>query len=355
MEPDTDARHGAYICLRATAAMRPTLAEAAAEAIVHVASASAARVQAFCDELLLLMDDAARTRILGGVVQPTLYTSKSMHEFAYAHQLAQQSARGMPNAFLLPMRKTPAWWAKDWMERHTYFLPRYDDAGRMTHQGHPLAAAAGIPSLMRRTYKHPEPPAPGNAYEFINYFECADEDVATFYEVCAALRDRRKNPEWDFVRRGPDVAGAAGGTMARAVRVTASLRRNVERAVDNLDEGPLFAKDQLFGLRHREVLTRVGMCLQAGAIRFVRRQRPEGDEPPRDVVGAFVWQEVPDQMSAAFRNDARPVARVLRERLALERVDLVADETRHLHAAVSQVVNRHDFVYDRNYERPRSR
>ena len=252
MEPDTDAaRHGAYICLRATAALRPTLAEAAvpslaarlgfenefntaaghpcdaiaflrrvnataadleddallhAEAIVHVASASAARVQAFCDELLLLMEDAV-TRILGGVVQPTLYTSKAMHEFAYAHQLAQQSARGMPNAFLLPMRKTPAWWAKDWMERHTYFLPRYDDAGRMTHQGHALAASAGIPALMRRTYKHPEPPAPGNAYEFINYFECADAGVATFYEVCAALRDRRKNPEWGFVLEGPTWQG----------------------------------------------------------------------------------------------------------------------------------------------------
>jgi hypothetical protein len=253
MEPDTDAlRHGAYICLRATAGSRPTLAEAAvpslaarlgfenefntaaghpcdaiaflrrvnaatadleddallhAEAIVHVASASAARVQAFCDELLLLIGHAVLTRILDGVVQPTRYTSNAMHEFAYAHQLAQQPARGMPNAFLLPMRKTPAWWAKDWMERHTYFLPRYDDAGRMTHQGHALAAAAGIPALMRRTYKHPEPPAPADAYEFINYFECADAGVATFYEVCAALRDRTKNPEWDFVLEGPTWQG----------------------------------------------------------------------------------------------------------------------------------------------------
>jgi len=165
MEPQADAlRHGAYICLSATAATRPALAGAAvpslaaglgfeneyntaaghppdaiaflrrvnattpdleddallhAEAIVHVASASAPRVREFCDQLLLLMGDAAMTRILGGVVQPTRYTSQAMHEFAYAHQLAQQPARGMPNAFLLPMRKTPAWWAKDWMERPT--------------------------------------------------------------------------------------------------------------------------------------------------------------------------------------------------------------------------------------------
>ena len=156
---------------------------------------------------MLPMGDAAPTRVLGGVVQPTRYTSNAMHEFVYAHQLVQQPARDMPNAFLLPMRKTPAWWAKDWMERHTYFLPRYDDAGRMTHQGHALAAAPGIPALMRRTYKHPDPPARADVYEFINYFECADAGIATFYEVCAALRDRTKNPEWDFVLEGPTWQG----------------------------------------------------------------------------------------------------------------------------------------------------
>ena len=78
--------------------------------------------------------------------------------------------------------------------------------------------------------------------------------------------------------------------MARPVRVIALPCRNLERAVDDLDESPLFAKDQLFGLRHREVLTRVGMCLEARAIRFVRRERLEGDESPRGVVAAFVWQ-----------------------------------------------------------------
>ena len=46
----------------------------------------------------------------------------------------------MPNAFLVPMSKMAAWWRKDWMERHTYFLPRYDDDGRMVNEGHALAS-----------------------------------------------------------------------------------------------------------------------------------------------------------------------------------------------------------------------
>jgi len=40
-------------------------------------------------------------------------------------------------------------------------------------------------------------------YEFLNYFECADADVPVLRAVCDALRDRRKNPEWEFVREGP--------------------------------------------------------------------------------------------------------------------------------------------------------
>jgi hypothetical protein len=33
--------------------------------------------------------------------------------------------RGNAQRLLRPLSKTRAWWRKDWMERHTYFLPRY--------------------------------------------------------------------------------------------------------------------------------------------------------------------------------------------------------------------------------------
>lgn len=126
-----------------------------------------------------------------------------MHNFAYAHQVLQQPGPAMLNAFLVLMIKTAEWWAKNWIERHTYFLPRYDEAGRMVSQGHALAAADGIPYLMRRTYRNPTEPAPEGAYDFLNYFECATADVPTFHRVCAALRDVTRNPEWRFVREGP--------------------------------------------------------------------------------------------------------------------------------------------------------
>jgi len=186
----------------------------AADAVVHVASATAARVTEFCAKTACLLGRAVATRVLDGVVRPPSYTGNAMHNFSYAHRVLQQPGRVMPNAFIVPMTKAPEWWAKDWMERHTYFLPRYDESGRMLNEGHTLAAAAGISCLMRRTYKHATEPAPAGAYDFISYFECANEDVPVFHAVCAALRDPSKNPEWKFVREGPTWHGRRVATWA---------------------------------------------------------------------------------------------------------------------------------------------
>jgi hypothetical protein len=174
-----------------------------ADAIVHVAAPSAQPVSDFCAEATRLLGSSVHLRVIGGVVRPRTYTGAAMNNFAYAHQVVQRPGGVMPNAFLLPMNKTAEWWAKDWMERHTYFLPRYDDDGRMKSEGHALAAAAGIPCLLRRTYKSTTEPAPAGAYDFVTYFECADADVPLFHQVCESLRNVARNPEWKFVREGP--------------------------------------------------------------------------------------------------------------------------------------------------------
>jgi hypothetical protein len=152
--------------------------------------------------------------VLKGIVRPPMYTGNAMHNFAYAHQVIQHPGSAMPSAFLVPMRKTAEWWAKPWMERHTFFLPRYDDSGKMVHEGHALAASAGIACLMRRTYRNEVEPAPARAYDFLNYFEAADADVPRFHAVCAALRDPAKNPEWRFVREGPTWHGCRVATWS---------------------------------------------------------------------------------------------------------------------------------------------
>jgi hypothetical protein len=174
-----------------------------ADAVVHVASPRAEVVARFCAEAPTLLAPALRARVLAGELRPKNYTGAAMDRFAYARAVVQQPAAAMPNAFFVPLSKTAQWWAKDWMERHTYFLPRYDDHGRMISEGHALATAEGIPCLLRRTYRHATEPAPPGEYDFLTYFECSDADVPTFHRVCAALRDVARNPEWKFVREGP--------------------------------------------------------------------------------------------------------------------------------------------------------
>lgn len=178
-----------------------------AQAVIHVASKRARVLDDFVGEGAELLAKATRVRVLRGELRPKNYTGAAMNRWAYEHAVVQQPGTAAPNAFLLPMSKTAEWWTKRWMERHTYFLPRYDDHGRMTAEGHALAAERGIACLLRRTYRSAAEPAPAGEYDFITYFECADADVPTFHAVCAALRDVGRNPEWRFVREGPTWQG----------------------------------------------------------------------------------------------------------------------------------------------------
>jgi hypothetical protein len=185
-----------------------------AEVIVHLAAMTPEPITEFRAGLARLLGPAVMPRVLAGVVRPLIYTSQAMFNFSYGERVLQQPAAVMPNAFLVPMRKTAEWWRKDWMERHTYFLPRYDDAGAMQHQGHALAAAPGIACLLRRTYKSPAEPAADGDFDFVSYFECADADIPVFHDACDALRDVTRNPEWAFVREGPTWHGRRTATWA---------------------------------------------------------------------------------------------------------------------------------------------
>ncbi len=174
-----------------------------ADGVIHVATKRPETIGEFCAETTRLLSPTVRVHVLSGVRKPLNYTGAAMNNWAYERRVLQQPGPAMPNAFLVPMSKTAEWWGKDWMERHTYFLPRYDDEGRMRNEGHALAAEAGISCLLRRTYRNLNHPAPDGEYDFLTYFECADRDVPTFHQVCAALRDVKRNPEWRFVREGP--------------------------------------------------------------------------------------------------------------------------------------------------------
>ena len=135
------------------------------------------------------------------------YTSAEMQKFAYKPALARQSGRVARNCVIVPMNKTAAWWEKSALERHSYFYPHHSDTSGCTVKGHAKSAEAGISKVFRRLYHNPDGYQRPNEFDFITYFECTDENLPVFDEMCRSLRDRHQNPEWGYVIEGPEWRG----------------------------------------------------------------------------------------------------------------------------------------------------
>ena len=101
------------------------------------------------------------------------------------------------------MSKAYDWWEKSPLERHNYFYPHVDHASGCPVKGHAQAADAGIATIFRRLYHNPDGYQREGEFDFVTYFECSDVGVPVFHQVCAALRDVTRNPEWRLVREGP--------------------------------------------------------------------------------------------------------------------------------------------------------
>jgi hypothetical protein len=73
------------------------------------------------------------------------------------------------------------------------------------------------------------------------------------------------------------------------------------------------------------------VCLESRPISLIRGETIEYDQSPSDVVRAFVWQEVAEQMASALGNDGCPARGVLSERVTLKRIDFIANEASERH------------------------
>ena len=181
------------------------------------------RLEAAAPEPLLIYEQGLRHLIepcggavetLAGVQRPRSYTSYAMTQFAYTPALPPGSGKRLPLGVVTPQNKTADWWTMHWMRRESFFLPRYDDRGDVVAPGHALVAEAGIPCINRRLYHAPEGYGQQVGYDFVGYFEFADADAPVFRTVMAGLRDVARNPEWAYVREGPEWWGRRVGRAA---------------------------------------------------------------------------------------------------------------------------------------------
>jgi len=157
-------------------------------------------------ELQRRVGDEAAVASIEGAVRVPQYTSAEMYEYAFRAARPRGSGRVQRNVIIIPIRKSDEWWDKAPLERQTFFYPHIDASGGRV-KGHARAAEQGITTIFRRLYYNPDGHGRKDEWDFVTYFECADEHLATFDEICRALRDVRQNPEWEYVTEGPEWRG----------------------------------------------------------------------------------------------------------------------------------------------------
>ena len=174
--------------------------------VTHMTANYRPRLEEVTAELKRRIAGAADIIVLDGAERMPRYTSAEMQKFAYKPALSRQSGRVARNSIILPMNKTEQWWEKSALERHSYFYPHGGSNGSQV-KGHAKSAEAGISKVFRRLYHNPDGYQRPNEFDFITYFECTDENLPVFDEMCRALRDAVQNPEWRYVVEGPEWRG----------------------------------------------------------------------------------------------------------------------------------------------------
>ena len=175
--------------------------------VAHLTTKYRPRLDEIQAELVRRLGSVASVRALDGALQTPRYTSAALHEYAYKSAAERQSGCASANVIIIPMSKTAAWWEKSTLERHAYFYPHVDLRSGGPVSGHAKAAEHGIETIYRRLYHNPDGYQRPDEYDFVTYFECTDEHLLTFDIVRQALRDERRNPEWQFVVEGPEWRG----------------------------------------------------------------------------------------------------------------------------------------------------
>jgi len=128
---------------------------------------------------------------LEGVTSHERYTSREEKD-----QLKSvQPGLGRPEATraaLIPIRKSPEWWAMTQDERQKIF----------TEQSHHTAIGMKyLPAVARRLY-HCRDLAMPQPFDFLTWFEFAPSDEPAFDRL---LEELRAKPEWNFVERETEI------------------------------------------------------------------------------------------------------------------------------------------------------
>jgi hypothetical protein len=134
---------------------------------------------------------AAAAWALTGIVSNERYVERHEKQALVGVQAGLGRAEAS-RAALIPIRKSPAWWALTQDERRAVFEA----------QSHHIAIGLRyLPAVARRLH-HCRDLGPDEPFDFLTWFDYAPEHEAAFDDLLAALRE---SPEWAYVDREVDI------------------------------------------------------------------------------------------------------------------------------------------------------
>ncbi|WP_372824693.1 chlorite dismutase family protein [Polaromonas sp.] len=160
-----------------------------ARAVVGGPLARTARVMVLPD--LVAETGSTSGWVLRGITSNERYVLRSEK----TQLLAKQQDPGRPEATcaaLIPIRKSPAWWALTQDERRAIFEEQ-------SH--HTQIGLQYLPSVARRLH-HCRDLSDSEPFDFLTWFEFAPEHEDSFNDI---LDELRASPEWAYVERETDI------------------------------------------------------------------------------------------------------------------------------------------------------
>lgn len=122
--------------------------------------------------------------------------------------VSKQPGLGRPAATcaaLIPIRKTPEWWALSQDERRKVFEEQ---------SSHLKTGMRFLPAIARRLH-HCRDLGPDEPFDFLTWFEFAPEDANAFEDLVGQLR---RSPEWTFVDRECDIRVTRDGPVDSSIQ-----------------------------------------------------------------------------------------------------------------------------------------
>jgi chlorite dismutase len=133
---------------------------------------------------------------LRGITSNERYVERAEREALVSRQVGLGQA-GHTCAALIPIRKSPAWWAWTQDERRHVLQEQSQ---------HIRVGMNYLPQIARRLH-HCRDLSDSEPFDFLTWFEYAPRDAGLFEELLNALRG---SPEWAYVERETDIRLVAG-------------------------------------------------------------------------------------------------------------------------------------------------